>query len=66
MPRLEFGTLQMTVSVKGGELTIDTPRLDILQNNLPEVLPLVPDGTYQWTLTMDVDSAKKLPLPTPE
>lgn len=60
MAKLELGTLSMTLSVKDHELVRGTPRLDILQDNLKEVLPLVPDGTYRWVLVMDVETAKRI------
>lgn len=60
MAKLELGTLSMTVSVKGHKLIDGTPRLDLLQDNLREVLPLVPDGIYQWVLVMDIDAAERL------
>ena len=57
--KLELGALQMTIEFKNGEVQYPTPRLDILQNNIKEVAPLVPDGTYKWVLVLDVDKAEK-------
>lgn len=57
--KLELGTLQMTIEVKNGELQHNTPRLDVLQNNLEELAAHVPDGTYKWVLVLDVDKAEK-------
>lgn len=57
--KLELGTLQMTIEFKNGEVQHGTPRLDVLQNNIKEVAPHVPDGTYKWTLTLDVDTATR-------
>jgi hypothetical protein len=57
--KLELGTLQMTIAVKDGELLYPTPRLDILQDNLKETIPLMPDGEYQWRLTMTLENAVK-------
>ena len=60
MPKLELGTLQLTIKVVNGEMVYNYPRLNVVQNNLNEVVPLIPDGIYRWTLTMDMESAEQL------
>lgn len=58
--RIELGTLQMTISVAGGEMRDGYPCLEVLQDNLKEALPSVPDGTYRWTLTMNLEGAEQV------
>jgi len=59
---IELGTIQMTIGVKDGELLYPTPRFDILQDNLKETIPLMPDGWYQWRLTMMLENAERVPV----
>lgn len=57
MQRIELGTFQIEVEIKDGQPVNGTPRMEFLQNNLRESLPLVPDGRYQWRLTMALNNA---------
>lgn len=63
--KLELATLQMTVEVKDGKHCYGSPRLEIVQDNTDEVLPLVPDGRYKWTLVLDIDKAERADPATP-
>jgi hypothetical protein len=58
MPRpVELGTFQVDVEVVNGQ---GFPRMEFLQNNLQEALPLIPDGRYRWTFTMALNNANRL------
>lgn len=54
---VEIGTFQIEISVKGGKPIDGTPRMEFLQDNLREALPLIPDGEYQWRMTMTLANA---------
>lgn len=56
---IEIATIEFKLDVKDGELINNTPRLDILQDNLKEVLPLIPNGEYKWIFTMTTENAEK-------
>jgi hypothetical protein len=58
--RVELGTLQITIIVKDGEVVFPTPRMDVLQGNLKEAAPLMPDGEYRWRLTMTLENAERV------
>jgi hypothetical protein len=60
MPKLELGTLSMTVRVKDHEAVSGYPRLNVEQDNLKEALPQIPDGTYRWVLVMDLERAERI------
>lgn len=57
--KLELGALEFNIEVKNGELINNTPRLNILQDNLKEIVNKIPNGKYKWVMILDIDKAEK-------
>lgn len=60
MPRIELGTIEFSAEFKDGQPVHGSPRIEVLQDNIPEVARLVPDGKYRWVLVLDLDKAEKV------
>lgn len=57
--RIELGTIEFSAEIKNGDVVHGTQQFQILQNNMPEVGSLVPDGKYRWVLILDLEKATK-------
>ena len=53
---IEIGTFQIEIKVENGQAV---PSMDFIQNNLAEALPLIPEGHYQWRMTMTLANASR-------
>lgn len=60
MNKIELGAMEFTAEFKNGEPVYGSPRLQVLQDNMSEVAPLVPDGKYRWVLILDLEKAEKV------
>lgn len=58
--RIELGTIGFEVEVKNGDAVLGSQQFQVLQNNMREVGPLVPDGKYKWALILDLEKAEKV------
>lgn len=57
--RIELGAVGFFAEFKNGELVYGSPRIEILQDNIREIAPDVPDGKYKWVLILDLEKAQK-------
>lgn len=55
--QIEVGTFQIAIKKESGEVSPGFPRMEFLQDNLREVVALLPDGHYQWRITMTANNA---------
>jgi hypothetical protein len=57
--KIELGAIGFSAEFKNGELVYGSPRIEILQDNMREVAAQIPNGKYQWVLTLDLESATR-------
>ena len=57
--RIELGAIGFQVEVRDGDVVFGSQQFEVLQNNMREVGPLVPDGQYKWVLILDLEKAEK-------
>lgn len=60
--KIELGTVQFKVSIKDGKVVYGSAKLDILQDNTDEVVPLMEDGEYIWIGTLTTDNTERREL----